>query len=89
MEHVPLFRNVNSLSLVSIQNHGAMMMEFRLSASMISCLICLRQINIDFHNTNFRLMGDYKNFVEAFDAFIKIKILTVRNSFSEYRTFEC
>ena len=25
------------------------MMEFRLSASMISCLICLRQINIDFH----------------------------------------
>lgn len=47
------------------------MMEFRLSASMISCLICLRQINIDFHNTNFRLMGDYKNFVEAFDAFIK------------------
>ena len=76
MEHVPLFRNVNSLSLVSIQNHGAMMMEFRLSVSMISCLICLRQINIDFHNTNFRLMGDYKNFVEAFDAFIKIKILT-------------
>lgn len=76
MEHVPLFRNVNSLSLVSIQNHGAMMMEFRLSASMISCLICLRQINIDFHNTNFRLMGDYKNFVEAFDVFIKIKILT-------------
>lgn len=38
------------------------MMEFRLSASMISCLICLRQINIDFHNTNFRLMGDYENF---------------------------
>lgn len=24
------------------------MMEFRLSASMISCLICLRQINIQF-----------------------------------------
>ena len=68
MEHVPLFRNVNSLSLVSIQNHGAMMMEFRLSASMISCLICLRQINIDFHNTNFRLMGNYEKFVEAFDA---------------------
>lgn len=89
MEHVPLFRNVNSLSLVSIQNHGAMMMEFRLSASMISCLICLRQINIDFHNTNFRLMGDYKNFVEAFDAFIKIKILTETKLFSEYRTFEC
>lgn len=44
------------------------MMEFRLSASMISCLICLRQINIDFHKTNFRLMGDYENFVEAFDA---------------------
>ena len=61
---------------MSIQNHGAMMMEFRLSVSMISCLICLRQINIDFHNTNFRLMGDYKNFVEAFDVFIKIKILT-------------
>lgn len=38
------------------------MMEFRLSASMISCLICLRQINIDFHNTNFRLMGDYEKF---------------------------
>lgn len=38
------------------------MMEFRLSASMISCLICLRQINIDFHNTDFRLMGDYENF---------------------------
>lgn len=38
------------------------MMVFRLSASMISCLICLRQINIDFHNTNFRLMGDYENF---------------------------
>ena len=54
--------SVNSLSLVSIQNRGAMMMEFRLSASMISCLICLRQINIDFHNTNFRLMGDYENF---------------------------
>lgn len=49
------------------------MMEFRLSASMISCLICLRQINIDFHNTNFRLMGDYKKIVEAFDAFIKSK----------------
>ncbi len=49
------------------------MMEFRLSASMISCLICLRQINIDFHNTNFRLMGDYEKFVEAFDAFIKSK----------------
>ena len=44
------------------------MMEFRLSASMISYLICLRQINIDFHNTNFRLMGDYEKFVEAFDA---------------------
>ena len=44
------------------------MMVFRLSASMISCLICLRQINIDFHNTNFRLMGDYEKFVEAFDA---------------------
>lgn len=44
------------------------MMEFRLSASMISCLICLRQINIDFPNTNFRLMGDYEKFVEAFDA---------------------
>ena len=52
------------------------MMKFRLSVSMISCLICLRQINIDFHNTNFRLMGDYKNFVVAFDGFIKIKILT-------------
>ena len=49
------------------------MMEFRLSASMISCLICLRQINIDFHYTNFRLMGDYEKFVEAFDAFIKSK----------------
>ena len=49
------------------------MMEFRLSASMISCLICLRQINIDFQNTNFRLMGDYEKFVEAFDAFIKSK----------------
>lgn len=49
------------------------MMEFRLSASMISCLICLRQINIDFHNTNFRLMGDYEKIVEAFDAFIKSK----------------
>lgn len=49
------------------------MMEFRLSASMISCLICHRQINIDFHNTNFRLMGDYEKFVEAFDAFIKSK----------------
>lgn len=49
------------------------MMEFRLSASMISCLICFRQINIDFHNTNFRLMGDYEKFVEAFDAFIKSK----------------
>lgn len=49
------------------------MMEFRLSASMISCLICLRQINIDFHNTNFRLMGDYEKFVEAFYAFIKSK----------------
>ena len=47
---------------MSIQNHGAMMMEFRLSVSMISCLICLRQINIDFHNTNFRLMGDYEKF---------------------------
>lgn len=52
------------------------MMEFRLSASMISCLICLRQINIDFHNTNFRLMGDYEKFVEAFDAFIKSKNAT-------------
>lgn len=50
------------------------MMEFRLSASMISCLICLRQINIDFQNTNFRLMGDYEKFVEAFDAFIKTLI---------------
>ena len=49
------------------------MMEFRLSASMISCLICLRLINIGFHNTNFRLMGDYKKYVEAFDAFIKSK----------------
>ena len=37
------------------------MMEFRLSASMISCLICLRQINIDFHNTNFRLIMYYDN----------------------------
>lgn len=46
------------------------MMEFRLSASMISCLICLRQINIDFHNTTL-VMGDYEKFVEAFDAFIK------------------
>ena len=41
------------------------MMEFRLSASMISCLICLQQINIDFHNTNFRLMGDYENLQSA------------------------
>ena len=26
------------------------------------CRLSRTQVNIDFHNTNFRLMGDYENF---------------------------